>query len=678
MQQFVGVEDDVVGLLEEAVVLGFQGALADLGHGDGHEHVLDVGERVVAGLGLGEVGGTPGEFLAAGAGGDEADACFDQADVGLQGGDPVGGVHDEFAAAAQGHALHRGHGGDLGVAQGHGGALELGDGLFQQVELAGLDGLGDLLQVGADGEGGLVPQDDAVQVPLGPGHGLDEAVQDFVADGVHLGFEGEDADAGIDLGQGPQAHAGVFPAGFAQGGGGFAEDGLGEELALVHRQGGAGFQGLFGGGPGAGGLMDAVAVEHPGGQRGGGHGAAGGDVGLDGLGDGGPAGGLPGLEGALGPAKAPAHGQVHVPGVVGDVGQVVGAVVEDVAEDGPEELGLFVAGGAQGGEFFGRALDLEDVGHFRGNLTGGGAVALAGQVEDVDGLAFFFEDAAAGLLPQGAVLNEGGEPGGGGKVGVPGVGRQGGLHGADDVGQGVQADHVGGAVGGALGPADLGAGEGVHFVEAEAEGLGVVHHRQDGEDADPVGDEVGGVLGAHDAFAQPGDEPGFEPVEGRRVGVPGGDQFDQVHVARRVEEVDAAEVGPPLGRDGGGQLVDGQARGVGGDDGASLQVGGDLAVEVFFPRHLFGDGFDHQVALAEQGEVLVVVGGVDVGEPLPGGPGRRVEFLEAVDGFLDDAVRLAFLGRQVEQHDRYVGVGQVRRNLRPHHPRPQNRRLAYY
>jgi hypothetical protein len=46
-------------------------------------------------------------------------------------------------------------------------------------------------------KGGFVPDHQAVQVALGAGHGLEHAVQHLVADGVHLGLEGQDADAGV-------------------------------------------------------------------------------------------------------------------------------------------------------------------------------------------------------------------------------------------------------------------------------------------------------------------------------------------------------------------------------------------------------------------------------------------------------------------------------------------------
>ena len=124
-------------------------------------------------------------------------------------------MHGEFAAAAERHALHRGDHRHLRVLQGHRCALELRHDLFELVEPARRAGLADLLQVGADGEGGFVPDHQAVQGPFGPGHGGEQAVDHLVADGMHLRLEGNDADPGIHLGQAPQAHAVVLVQGLA-------------------------------------------------------------------------------------------------------------------------------------------------------------------------------------------------------------------------------------------------------------------------------------------------------------------------------------------------------------------------------------------------------------------------------------------------------------------------------
>jgi hypothetical protein len=151
------------------------------------------------------------------------------------------------------------------------------------------------------------------------------------------------------------------------------------------------------------------------------------------------------------------------------------------------------------------------------------------------------EDAAARLLAERALADQRRQPCRHAVIAMPGIFGQGVLHGLDDVRQGIEANHVGGTVGGALRATDDRTGQRIDDVEAETEALGVVHHREHREHTDAVGDEVRRIECAHDALAETRDQPGLEVVEQRRVGAPGRDQFDQVHVARRIEEVDAAE-----------------------------------------------------------------------------------------------------------------------------------------
>ena len=56
-----------------------------------------------------------------------------------------------------------------------------------------------------------------------------------------------------------------------------------------------------------------------------------------------------------------------------------------------------------------------------------------------------------------------------------------------------------------------------------------------------VGDKVGRVLGAHHALAQSRDKKLFQSVQQHSIGAGAGNQLDQMHVARRVEEVNSAE-----------------------------------------------------------------------------------------------------------------------------------------
>jgi hypothetical protein len=125
------------------------------------------------------------------------------------------------------------------------------------------------------------------------------------------------------------------------------------------------------------------------------------------------------------------------------------------------------------------------------------------------------------------------------------------------------------------------------------------------------------------------------------------------------------------------EAVDRQARGVRSDDRVRRDKGGDLAIEIVLPLHLFGNRFDDQVAILELIEVLRIVGGVDVADAILGGQWRRLKLPEGVDGFVDDPVGITLPGRQVEKHHRHFGIREVRGDLRAHHARSEYGGLAY-
>ena len=666
MKDLVGVEQHVVAGTAEAERDRLLRTLGHGGHGDGLEGVLDVGEHVAACGASGQRMRLQRELLAAAAGRNQAHTRLDKADVALEREHPVRGVHHELAAAAQRHALHRGHHRHLGVLDRHRGALEAGDHLLQQLELPGTAGLAHLLQVGADRERRRLPDHQAVELDLGARDRLEHAVHDLVADRMHLGRDRHDPDARVLVGAPPQAHAGVFPQRLAAIVRGLAEHAVGVELTLVHRQRRARLQGVLGGAVGAGRRMHALAREHPGRQRHVGHGAAVGDVVADHLRHRLPARRLPGLERALRPAETPAHREVDVARVVGDGAQVHRTVVEHVAEDRPQELRLRMRMRGELGELLRRALQLQDVLDVGEDLAAAVAVVLQVQVEHLDLLALLAIHAGLGLLAERALRDQRLQPRGRLEMRMPGVVGQRRLHRAEHVHQRIEADHVGGAEGGALRAADARAGEQVDLVEGQAQALRVVQHGEDREHPDAVGDEVGRIPGAHDALAQSRRQPGLERVQHRRIGVGSGDEFHQRHVARWIEKMDAAKATAPLDRHAGSQRSDGQARGVGGKHSTGLQKGGDPGVKVELPLHLLGDRLDDEVALAQPGEVAAVVGGLDVLRAILGGEGRGVELLHAGDRLVHDAVGRAFPGRQVEQDHRYVGVGAMGCDLRPH------------
>ena len=249
---------------------------------------------------------------------------------------------------------------------------------------------------------------------------------------------------------------------------------------------------------------------------------------------------------------------------------------------------------------------------------------------------------------------------------MPRVVGQGIAHGLDDVGHGVQADHVGGAVGGRLRATHQRAGQAVHFVKAQAELLGVVDGGQDREHADAVADEVRGVLGVHHALAQGGDQEAFQAFQHGGVGGAGRNQLGQVHVARRVEEMHAAEAVAQLLGQHVGQLVDAQARGVGGQHRVVGDERGDLLVQVLLPVHAFGNGLDDQVAVLQLLQPGLIVGRGDrLGVGLAGQRGRA-QLAQIGNRLEHDAVGGTFFGRQVEQHGVDAGVGQVGGDLGTH------------
>ncbi len=204
----------------------------------------------------------------------------------------------------------------------------------------------------------------------------------------------------------------------------------------------------------------------------------------------------------------------------------------------------------------------------------------------------------------------------------------------------------------------------------------MIHGGQHREHADAVADEVRRVLGDHHALAKRGGEECLEAFHHAWVGEPGRDHFDQVHVARRVEEVHAAEAVTHFFRQCFGKAIDRQARGVRGNDGGRRQVRSDLLVEIELPVHPFGDGLDHQIHIFQVIQVFVVIGRNDRARDILVGQRRRRQFLQIGDGLQRDAALGTFLGGKVKQHGFDAGIGQVRSNLRAHDAGAENRRLA--
>ena len=233
----------------------------------------------------------------------------------------------------------------------------------------------------------------------------------------------------------------------------------------------------------------------------------------------------------------------------------------------------------------------------------------------------------------------------------------------------VESDEIAEAEGAGFGPADCGSGEGIDFFDAEVHFLHYAHDVEHGEGADTVGDEVGRVFGAHDALAEVEIAEAGDRFHRGGVGVGGGNDFEQPHVARRVEEVRAEPRAAEVVGEAFGDFGDGQSAGVGGDDGSRLADGVNFAEEFTFEVEVFDDGLDDPVNFGELFEIVFEVADGDeaVERGLHEGGGLRLDgsfFSGGGDAIARGAVGVG--GNDVEQVRGNTGVGQVRGDAGSH------------
>src|SRR5712671_958189 len=71
--------------------------------------------------------------------------------------------------------------------------------------------------------------------------------------------------------------------------------------------------------------------------------------------------------------------------------------------------------------------------------------------------------------------------------------------------------------------------------------------------------------------------------------------------------------------------------------------------------------------------MLIVIGRFDIADPVPRGCGRWGQLFQILDRPLGDSAWIALLGGQIEEHDRHIGVGQMRGDLCAHHTGAEHR-----
>ncbi len=120
-------------------------------------------------------------------------------------------------------------------------------------------------------------------------------------------------------------------------------------------------------------------------------------------------------------------------------------------------------------------------------------------------------------------------------------------------------------------------------------------------EADSVAGERRRVLGPHHLSAEARAAEGLEEVEHGRIGVDVGDELGADDHVRRVEEVQAAEIGPEVVRASRGETVDREPGAHRGHHGPRATMRLDEVEHVPLDRQILGDGLEHEVCRGEGG-----------------------------------------------------------------------------
>ena len=674
-QQLVLVRDDDVAVQQIAELARFDRAGSDLGHRRSGEAFGEEGQQVLAGAGCRIFSGTARDVGETPRTRHQAHAHFDQADVAFHVCHAACGIHRQLAATAQRHAVDGSDHWHLRIAHAQHHVLQFLLDAFDRIGTADHEGGHGGFQIGADAERRVAgPDHHRGEVALGHVDRFHQAFHHLGADGVHLVLDAGDEHLAV---QRPGAQRLAFgnrgACGAPVGQVVFAEQFLGEDLALIHRQFAAGNEFLLRCAPRAlcgvhaAGLSNR-AFEDPFRQRCLGQRLACVDVFLDHLRDFEPTGFLPQLERALLHAEAPAHGLIDVACGVGDVDQMNGGVLETVAQNRPEELAFRTFCTTQQFQALARRLSEHAAVDIVG-LLASRHVVFAVELKLQNVAADLLEETGLGLLTEVAQVQQLLQHGRRAVVAVERIGfeAQVVLQRLDHVSHRVETHHVRRTERAARCTAQLLAGEVVDHVVGQTEILGLLHRRQHAGDADAVGDEVGRIVRAHHALAERRRHEGLELVEHFGIGRRRVDQLHQLHVARWVEEVNAAEARLDRIGQSFGQLGDRQTRGVRCDQRGLRNERRDLVIQIELPIHALGNRLDDQIAALQELHVLFVVGGLNQVGVFGHTNRRRLELLQIGNRLFCNAALRTFLGGQVKQNDRHLHVDEVGGNLRAHH-----------
>ena len=102
------------------------------------------------------------------------------------------------------------------------------------------------------------------------------------------------------------------------------------------------------------------------------------------------------------------------------------------------------------------------------------------------------------------------------------------------------------------------------------------------------------------------------------------------------------------------------------------QVWNNLCVQIFFPIHTLGNGFNDQIAFTQARQMLLIVNGFNKLQVIGVCQGCGFLLLKSAQRLLHNAALVSLRSGQVKQKHFHVGAGQMSRNLSPHGAGPKH------
>ena len=242
--------------------------------------------------------------------------------------------------------------------------------------------------------------------------------------------------------------------------------------------------------------------------------------------------------------------------------------------------------------------------------------------------------------------------------------------------QNVQPDQINSAESRRLGPADRLSSERVHIFNAEIQFLHQSHDVQYGKRTDAISDEVRCVLGEDNAFAQLHIGEVHNRVQRSTVSFRRRDNFQQPHIARRIEKMRAKPRPPEIVREPFGNLPHRQPASVGGDDRARPSHGFHLLEQPALDLEILNYGFDDPVHFRQPFQIIFKVADRNQSRQRRLKKSPRLGFFCRFQPPSGDFIarRPLRIGRNdVQQIARNACIGEMCGDARAHSPGAQNR-----